>query len=69
MVPSFTALEKDFRLEYEGLHQICFACGRYGHKMDVCPKKMVEKAGSNTFVLPIDSNQEQNNGGAAVQDG
>ncbi|RYR27977.1 hypothetical protein Ahy_B01g052053 [Arachis hypogaea] len=36
LVPSFTALGKDFKLEYEGLHQICFSCGRYGHKMDGC---------------------------------
>lgn len=23
-------------LEYEGLHSICFCCGKYGHKKDVC---------------------------------
>lgn len=23
-------------IEYEGLHQICFSCGRYGHKADRC---------------------------------
>lgn len=23
-------------LEYEGLHQICFSCGRYGHKAEHC---------------------------------
>lgn len=26
------------KLEYEGLHIVCFACGRYGHKQDSCPK-------------------------------
>ncbi|RYQ85663.1 hypothetical protein Ahy_B10g105239 isoform B [Arachis hypogaea] len=36
LVPSFTTLGKDFKLEYEGLHQICFSCGRYGHKIDGC---------------------------------
>lgn len=25
-------------LEYEGLHSICFHCGVYGHRMDVCPR-------------------------------
>lgn len=33
LVPAITALGKDFRLEYEGLHLICFRCGRYGHKV------------------------------------
>lgn len=23
-------------LEYEGLHAICFRCGKYGHKKDQC---------------------------------
>ncbi|KAL3534260.1 hypothetical protein ACH5RR_002721 [Cinchona calisaya] len=23
-------------MEYEGLHQICFECGEYGHRQDVC---------------------------------
>lgn len=25
-------------LEYEGLHLICFHCGRYGHKVGQCDK-------------------------------
>lgn len=28
-------------LEYEGLHLICFNCGRYGHKLDHCPDKTI----------------------------
>lgn len=24
------------RISYEGLHMICFGCGQYGHKHDVC---------------------------------
>lgn len=37
LVPSFTALGREFKFEYEGLHLICFGCGKYGHKRDVCP--------------------------------
>ena len=36
LVPSFTALGKVFYVEYEGLHLVCFKCGRYGHKIDTC---------------------------------
>ncbi|RYR28869.1 uncharacterized protein LOC107648652 [Arachis ipaensis] len=36
LVPSFLALGKEFHIEYEGLHEICFKCGRYGHKLDQC---------------------------------
>ncbi|RYR67750.1 hypothetical protein Ahy_A03g014148 [Arachis hypogaea] len=42
LVPSFSALGKEFRLEYEGLHLICFNCGRYIHKYDGCSEKMKE---------------------------
>lgn len=27
-----------FPVEYEGLHQICFHCGKYGHRQENCPK-------------------------------
>jgi len=33
-----------FRVEYEGLGLICFKCGRYGHKTDVCPVNVTQTA-------------------------
>nr|XP_025638314.1 uncharacterized protein LOC112733539 [Arachis hypogaea] len=44
LVPSFSALGKDFYLVYEGLDQICFNCGRYGHRLEGCPEKENEVA-------------------------
>lgn len=29
--------EELLNLEYEGLHSICFSCGRYGHMSTSCP--------------------------------
>lgn len=37
LVPSFTVLGEEFKLEYEGLHLICFGCGKYGHRQEQCP--------------------------------
>lgn len=36
LVPSFTTLGREFFVEYEGLHLICFGCGKYGHRKDNC---------------------------------
>lgn len=30
---------KNHRVEYESLPQICFGCGKFGHLLDACPKK------------------------------
>lgn len=38
LVPYFTVLDDEFSLEYEGLHSICFGCGKYGHKKENCPE-------------------------------
>lgn len=37
LVPVIKVLGSLQRVEYEGLHLICFECGRYGHKQDMCP--------------------------------
>lgn len=31
------------RIEYEGIHLVCFKCGIYGHNEDSCPTRDVEK--------------------------
>src|ERR1044072_9006190 len=39
LVPSIRVMGLVLNLEYEGLHQVCFHCGVYGHKKDYCPEK------------------------------
>lgn len=43
-------------LEYEGLHQICFRCGRYGHKREQCsePKETQDNQGGQALVVLSD---------------
>lgn len=28
-----------YKLQYEGLHDLCFGCGRYGHRYPICPER------------------------------
>ncbi|CAI0445084.1 unnamed protein product [Linum tenue] len=37
------------RVEYEGLHKVCFSCGRYGHEEEACPKKVSEAPSEADF--------------------
>lgn len=37
LLPAITVLGCQQRIEYEGLHRICFQCVRYGHRSDNCP--------------------------------
>lgn len=37
LIPSFELNGVVYRVEYEGLHLVCFDCGCYGHRQDSCP--------------------------------
>lgn len=37
LVPFITILGAQQKVEYEGLHLICFSCGKYGNKVEGCP--------------------------------
>ncbi|KAI9125222.1 hypothetical protein K1719_003838 [Acacia pycnantha] len=40
--PSYTVFGEERPIIYEGLHQVCFTCGRYSHQKDNCPTKKDE---------------------------
>ncbi|CAN1189172.1 hypothetical protein LINPERHAP2_LOCUS39736 [Linum perenne] len=45
LLSKYKLLHKIRRVEYEGLHVICFKCGIYGHTIDLCPSaKATESA-------------------------
>lgn len=35
-------------LQYEGLHELCFQCGRYGHRSSICPTKIKTSEGESS---------------------
>ncbi|CAL2276666.1 unnamed protein product [Prunus armeniaca] len=39
-----------YNVEYEGLPEICFLCGKYGHKREACDMKAVDPVESNAGV-------------------
>ncbi|KAI9108022.1 hypothetical protein K1719_020895 [Acacia pycnantha] len=38
LLPAFTVFGEDKQLVYEGLHLVCFSCGRYGHAQEKCTR-------------------------------
>src|ERR1044072_597605 len=41
LVPKVKVMGEVLNLEYEGLHQVCFRCGVYGHKKEFCHEPTV----------------------------
>ncbi|KAJ1376547.1 Zinc finger, CCHC-type [Sesbania bispinosa] len=37
LISKFNLNGRIYKVEYEGLHLICFHCGRYGHRKEGCP--------------------------------
>ncbi|XP_019166933.1 PREDICTED: uncharacterized protein LOC109162703 [Ipomoea nil] len=48
LLSKYTAGRKVKRIEYEGLYQICFHCGIYGHQAEQCEAKNKEEGGAET---------------------
>lgn len=42
LVPCVIIRGEKIMLEYEGLHSVCFNCGIYGHRLEVCPTMVVK---------------------------
>ena len=64
LVPKMSFYNSNKPVEYEGLNQICFKCGRSGHK-DVCPFMAVQEACMNEN--GHGAQQEDDHGGQAKE--
>ncbi|XP_061367165.1 uncharacterized protein LOC133310281 [Gastrolobium bilobum] len=51
------------RIEYEGLHLICYACGKYGHIQKNCPNKSIQgvEQGTNKKEKHSENQKSQEN--------
>ncbi|KAI9102969.1 hypothetical protein K1719_023408 [Acacia pycnantha] len=54
LLPGFSHFGEERRFKYEGLHLVCFTCGRYGHRMDQCTvtTQSKEHGNSSSEALP-----------------
>ncbi|KAI9122550.1 hypothetical protein K1719_006390 [Acacia pycnantha] len=48
LLPGFSHFGEERRFKYEGLHLVCFTCGRYGHRMDQCTVTTQSKEPGNS---------------------
>ncbi|KAI9124524.1 hypothetical protein K1719_004446 [Acacia pycnantha] len=51
LLPAFTVFGEDKQLVYEGLHLVCFSCGKYGHAQENCVLK--NKVAGETLLVNI----------------
>ena len=56
LVSKFMLKRRVGRLEYEGIHFVCFECGMYDHRRESCPHEIREPTEPTEGAL-IDENQ------------
>ncbi|XP_020202252.1 uncharacterized protein At4g02000, partial [Cajanus cajan] len=63
LVSQINVLSHILRLEYEGLHSVCFTCGKYGHKQQSCQNQIqVQSVEHNVSTNPnMDVDDDTNN--------
>ncbi|KAI9119913.1 hypothetical protein K1719_009302 [Acacia pycnantha] len=50
LLPSYKIFNEERPIVYEGLHQVCFRCGKYGHKKESCLVEQEEEQGKKEGV-------------------
>nr|GMD33042.1 uncharacterized protein LOC109175269 [Ipomoea batatas] len=47
LLSRFVLNQEEWPIEYEGIHLVCFKCGRYGHRQEQCGKEEVNNGDSD----------------------
>lgn len=53
LLPSITVGKFDYLIEYEQVHQICFSCGRVGHRRDIAIARQQPDWPTETLFRPL----------------
>ncbi|RYR69269.1 hypothetical protein Ahy_A03g015826 [Arachis hypogaea] len=53
LVPRISVMRNVLNTKYEGLHLVCFSCGKYGHRSDLCMEAS-EKSGGQVELIATD---------------
>ncbi|KAI9107574.1 hypothetical protein K1719_021611 [Acacia pycnantha] len=67
LLPSYKIFNEERPIVYEGLHQVCFRCGKYGHKKESCLVKQEEDQGKKEGVKEDASMETPEVGGVSRQ--
>ncbi|XP_019170572.1 PREDICTED: uncharacterized protein LOC109166143 [Ipomoea nil] len=59
LLAKFTIEDEEYPIEYEGIHLICFKCGKYGHKFDSCGQDVQQQPKPSTESMEDDSPKEK----------
>ncbi|KAI9107594.1 hypothetical protein K1719_021631 [Acacia pycnantha] len=60
LLPAFTVFGEDKQLVYEGLHLVCFECGKYGHETERCTDRSGKEELNTTTGLGEESSANAN---------
>ncbi|KAI9124212.1 hypothetical protein K1719_005512 [Acacia pycnantha] len=61
LLPTYMVFGEERHIVYEGLHQVCFVCGKYGHQQQVCPTCQTKG--------PSSTSEQENVGSASANEG
>lgn len=61
ILPHFILEGESYRIEYEGLHILCFECGKFGHTNVNCPLKVVNEVNSQNEEVKGNQSKEERN--------
>ena len=58
LLPSYSVDGHNLKIEYEGLHLICFSCGIFGHSQEFCPSRRAQEAQQKEVAKMSQKNQD-----------